>query len=393
MIERPFGLYMHVPFCAQKCPYCDFNTYATPAAPEDAYADALKREVERYASDERFSGRPVSTVFFGGGTPSLLSPQIITRILDGVRANFEVVEGAEVTLEANPSGVSLEKFQGYQSAGVNRISFGVQSFQQGALSLLGRDHTVNEALSAIEVTRQAGFKNISLDLIYGLPGQTLLDLEADLKSAMALPIEHLSAYALTIEQGTPFYQRKERGLLHQASDDLVAQMMDLIPEYLRLRGFERYEISNFAKPGFESRHNSSYWLGDDYLGIGAGAHSLVTTYEGVQRVSAIRWSTLAQPERYMQAAGHDAVVSWRESLDQEALAFEFFYLGLRRTEGVSRARFNEFFGDSIQDRYAEPLSNLKDEGFLEGHGDRIRLTASGIRIADSVFERLILDIR
>jgi oxygen-independent coproporphyrinogen-3 oxidase len=228
-----------------------------------------------------------------------------------------------------------------------------------------------------------------LDLIYGVPGQTLEELRHDLEVATSLPIDHLSAYALTIEHGTPFYQRQERGLLRMPADDLVAEMMDEIPNLMKERGFARYEISNYAKPGKESRHNTAYWIGADYLGLGAGAHSLLTHHEAQRRVSALRWCNLAQPDAYMKGAGAQAATSWREKLDVAALAFEFFYLGLRLTKGVSKARFEELFGVSVAERFGSVLDALVIEGFLEQDQDTIRLSPSGVKLSDSVFERLV----
>jgi oxygen-independent coproporphyrinogen-3 oxidase len=294
----------------------------------------------------------------------------------------------EVSLEANPSGISAEKLEGYRSAGVNRLSFGVQSFNPDRLRLLGRDHTVDDARSALSLARSAGFENLSLDLIYGVPGQTLQDLRHDLDVATSLPIDHLSAYALTIEQGTPFYQRQERGLLTMPPDDLVAEMMDEIPNFMEGRGFDRYEISNYAKPGKESRHNTAYWIGADYLGLGAGAHSLVIHHEGERRVGALRWCNLAQPDTYMKSVEAQTAASWRERLDATALAFEFFYLGLRLTKGVSRARFEKLFGMTVVERFGLVFDALVAEGFLDQDEDTIRLTPSGIKLSDSVFERL-----
>ncbi len=388
MTARPFSLYIHIPFCAQKCPYCDFNTYATPKIPEDAYIDALCKELEWYAHSEDFSQRPISTIFFGGGTPSVLSASVLQRFLERVRSLFSCEVGAEVSLEANPSGISAQKLEGYRSAGINRLSFGVQSFSPDRLRLLGRDHSADEAEKALVIARRTGFENVSLDLIYGVPGQTREDLRHDLDIATSLSIDHLSAYALTIEQGTPFYQRQERGLLTMPPDDLVAQMMDEIPTLLGARGFDRYEISNYAKPDKQSRHNSVYWNGDDYLGLGAGAHSLLTYHQGERRIAALRWCNLAQPDAYMQGVRAQRPVSWREKLDVAALSFEFFYLGLRLIRGVSTARFNSLFGMSVVERFGSVFDELIAEGFLDRNEEVVSLTSAGIRLSDSVFERL-----
>lgn len=389
MIRDTFALYIHVPFCAHKCPYCDFNTYATPKAPEAEYVAALKKDLQLYARDVRFSGRKISTIFWGGGTPSLLSPSAIQEVHAEVAALFGVEAGAEITLEANPSSPSKERYEGYRNGGVNRISFGVQSFHPKRLALLGRDHTPEDAQTAVRLCVEAGISNVSVDIIFGVAEQTLADLEFDLATAVKLPISHISTYALTIEPGTPFFQRQERGLLPMPTDDLVASMLAYIPSYLSTHGFSRYEISNYARGEQRSHHNEAYWIGKDYLGIGAGAHSYVATCEGGRRVGGSRWSTLALPASYMQAAGTPSTVSWREELSQDSLYFEFFYLGLRRVAGVSLKDFERLFGLSASTLYGEALRELTAEGFIQVVDDIVTLTPPGIALADSVYERFI----
>lgn len=389
MTRDPFALYIHVPFCAQKCPYCDFNTYATPKAPEGEYVDALRQELRLYAEDPRFTGRKISTIFWGGGTPSLLSPGAIQSVHAEARQLFGVEEGAEITLEANPSEPDRNRYAGYRDAGVNRVSFGVQSFAPKRLALLGRDHSAEDARRAINLCVEAGISNVSLDIIFGVEEQTLTDLEYDLEVAASLPISHVSTYALTIEPGTPFFQRQERGLLTTPPDDLVASMLEFIPTYLARHGFSRYEISNYCRGGARSHHNEAYWIGKDYLGIGAGAHSYVARAEAARRVGGSRWSNLALPASYMKAAGTPTSVSWREELSLESMHFEFFYLGLRRTEGVSLSDFERLFGVSPRSIYGTALQELAAEGFVRDDGDVVSLTSSGIALADSVYERFL----
>ena len=389
MTDRSFALYIHVPFCAQKCPYCDFNTYATPRAPEDEYIAALQAELRSYSGDPRFAGRKVSSIFWGGGTPSLLSPSAIGKVHREVAALFGTEPSAEVTLEANPSTPNRERYSGYRDAGVNRVSFGVQSFDPSRLSLLGRDHSVEDAQRAVSLCVESGITNVSVDIIFGVSGQTLPDLEHDLKTAAALPITHLSTYALTIEPGTPFFQRQERGLLRMPTDDLVAEMLGRIPEVLSGYGFSRYEISNYAREDKRSYHNEAYWIGKDYLGIGAGAHSYVARHEDGRRVGGVRWSTLALPASYMKAAGTPQAISWREELSRESLLFEFFYLGLRRMEGVSLKEFERLFTVSARSIYGAALEDLSSEGFVRQDGDQVTLTQRGIALADSVYERFL----
>lgn len=389
MSRDPFSLYVHVPFCSKKCPYCDFNTYATPQVPEADYVEALKREIALYARNPGFEGRAVATLFFGGGTPSLLSPQAIGLITSAVDEHFGIQSGAEITLEANPSLPDLERYRGYRDARINRVSFGVQSFDNQRLSLLGRDHTADDAKRAVELCVAAGIQNVSVDIIFGVEGQRLEDLRFDLAEAVSLPITHLSTYSLTIEPGTPFFQRQERGLLSLPADDLVAEMLAEIPRSVAPRGFARYEISNYAKVGAKSVHNEGYWTGRDYLGIGAGAHSYLAACEGERLVGARRWSNLALPTSYMKVAGSEASVSWREALSPESLQFEFLYLGLRRSSGVAPSRFGKLFGISLVERYGAPLRELEAEGLLTLSEDCVRLTERGIALADSVYERFV----
>jgi oxygen-independent coproporphyrinogen-3 oxidase len=385
-----FSVYVHLPFCAHKCPYCDFNTYAVPRIPEREYVDALCVELARYRDDPRFVGREVKSIFFGGGTPSLLSEGAVSKVIDRINSSFPIIDRAEVTLEANPNDGESAKLAGFKSAGVNRVSFGVQSFDNQRLQILGRNHSADEAITAIERAAQVGISNISLDLIFGVPNQSVTELESDLNQALALPIRHLSTYSLTIEPGTPFYQRQARGLLTMPPDERVALMLERIPELALARGFKRYEISNYALPGSESVHNMAYWSGGDYIGIGAGAHSYSALY-GAQGAIEFgeRWSNLALPQSYIEAANKGSAVSWRETLDRPALKFEFFYLGLRRTElGVSEQEYKNLFGEPFSGGVARYLNEREQDGLIEYHRGRARLTLRGVALADSVFEGL-----
>jgi oxygen-independent coproporphyrinogen-3 oxidase len=389
MTTRPFSVYVHVPFCAHKCPYCDFNTYAVTKAPEREYVDAVCSEVARYATHASFAGRRVQSVFFGGGTPSFLSGAGIGEIVNTINTHFSIETGAEITLEANPNHAEKQRLQGFLNAGINRVSFGVQSFNQEQLALLGRDHSADEARQAVLSAHDVGLRNISLDIIFGVPGQSMEVLERDLEEALTLPLTHLSTYSLTIEPGTPFFQRQERGLLKLPEDSRVAQMLERIPVVLEARGFRRYEISNYAKAGYESRHNTVYWRGGDYLGVGAGAHSYCAQYDshGVIQ-SAERWSNMALPRSYQEGLEKGLAVSWRETLDRAGLIFEFFYLGLRMMQGVTEADFMQRFGEGIPSGHKAVLSELIAEGFIEESSGAFKLSGAGVAVADSVFERL-----
>lgn len=390
MSQSPFSVYIHVPFCAHKCPYCDFNTYAVARIPEAEYVAAVCSEISGFSRDPRFHGRNVATVFFGGGTPSLLAEGSIDAILQCIHQTFSIAESAEITLEANPNDAESVKLGGFKAAGVNRISFGVQSFEDVRLRMLGRNHSAEEAVRAIERAVEVGIADVSLDIIFGTPDQTVEDLERDVRRALSLPIRHLSTYSLTIEPGTPFFQRQARGLLVMPPDERVVVMLEKIPLIVGDAGFKQYEISNYALPGSESRHNTVYWSGGDYLGVGAGAHSYCAQYDSLGRIEmAERWSNLALPQSYINVEEGNGRVSWRETLGREALQFEFFYLGMRRTEiGVSRREFQKLFGEPFPAGITRILEELRGEGYLQFQGDAILLTTRGLAIADSVFERL-----
>jgi oxygen-independent coproporphyrinogen-3 oxidase len=391
MTGDPFSLYVHVPFCDRKCPYCDFNTYAVARPPEREYLLALRAEIESYREHPAFSGRAIKSVFFGGGTPSVLSAEGIVSVLETARGCFPILDGAEITLETNPNHAEPERLKGFRNAGINRLSFGVQSFSDQTLSFLGREHTANQAREAVRVAAACGFDSVSVDIIFGVPDQTLSDLESDLREALKLPINHISTYSLTIEPGTPFFQRQERGLLKLPADERVAEMLELVPRVLEASGFRRYEISNYAQPGCESAHNLVYWRGGDYLGVGAGAHGYFAKYAPNSSVlSGERWSNLALPREYMDALKDErSVVSWRERIEINALKFEFLYLGLRCIDGVSKAEYQRRFGERLEDRYGDKLDQLRRDGFVQVIGDQVSLTLSGIALTDSVLQCLV----
>lgn len=386
MTKSSFGLYLHIPFCSRKCPYCDFNTYAVAQVPEDGYVSALKAELSRFKESPYFSGRNIHSVFFGGGTPSLLSPKSIEGLMIAARKAFQILPGAEVTLEANPAAAHESRYADFFSAGINRLSLGGQSLSAEVLHYLGREHTPDQVLKAIELAQRAGIDNVSLDVIFGVPHQTKDQIISDLDRIATLSIKHISTYSLTIEKGTPFYQRQERGLLTMPSDEAVTEMMDEITEYLAKYNFNRYEISNYSLDGYHSRHNSAYWEGKDYLGLGAGAHSFARGEEGLP---ALRWSNCALPNDYMQRVLVSSAESWREVLTAEMLQFEYFFLGLRKISGVTLSEFRGRFGESALQKYNGTIQELVHEGLLKRNGDELALTPRGVHIADSVIEKLL----
>lgn len=385
---KPFSLYIHIPFCAHKCPYCDFNTYAVPRAPEREYIDALLAELHAREKMQEWQGREIQTIFFGGGTPSMFSPEGIGRILVEAAALFSIRSDAEVSMEVNPGGVSVEQLAGYASYGVNRLSIGAQSFSPDRLRILGRTHSPEEVENALRHALDAGIRDLSIDLMYGCPGQDQVELSHDLRTAASLPISHLSIYSLTIEKGTPYYAGYKKGALKLPEEASVVAMMEEIERYLPQEGFERYEISNFARNGHRSRHNLAYWNGDDYLGIGAGAHS----YLRLEGTGGRRWSNYALPTKYMTATLEKKTAeSWSETLSLRASIFEFFFLGLRKIAGVRRSDFEKLFGTKVEQYYDDVLRSLVEQGVLQIQDDQIQLTRRGLQLADSVVEHFILE--
>ncbi|HEY2988306.1 MAG TPA: radical SAM family heme chaperone HemW [Candidatus Binatia bacterium] len=385
--KGPFSLYVHIPYCAAKCPYCDFNVHVVATIPEREYCAALLRELQFYAQSEPWRGRELKSVFFGGGTPSLFAPRSIFGLLEAAAALFGFTGDIEITLEANPGADDRKNFSGYRSCGVNRLSLGAQSFQPHLLKFLGRLHSADETCEALSAIRRAGFENFSLDLIYGSPGQSLTDLQADLAQSLSFAPPHLSAYNLTIEEGTPFQRQLRAGAIRPLPEDEEIAMAELIEETLSDGGLARYEISNYAKPGRQSTHNGVYWQGGDYLGIGAGAHS----YTSAERngVFGYRWHDEKNPARYMamvKQKGTAAVES--ERLDCAQAAAEFMFMGLRMMRGVSTERFFRRFGKKPVEFYPQ-VAAWTEEGLMEHEEGRLRLTRRGLMVANEIFVAFI----
>jgi oxygen-independent coproporphyrinogen III oxidase len=381
-MSAPFSLYIHIPYCVSKCPYCDFNSHVVADIPESNYTDAVLRELEFYGASGDWRGRTVQSIFFGGGTPSTFKPASIGKLLAWVAATFPINVDCEITMEANPGTVDAANFAGYRDAGVNRISVGVQSFQPRLLKLLGRIHDGEEAKTALKIVKQAGFDNFSFDLIYANPGQTLAELANDLDTALEFQPPHLSAYNLTFEEGTPFHHEYRAGRMANLSEDEEIAMAELIEAKLCAAGLKRYEISNYARSWFHSRHNVNYWRIGDYLGLGAGAHSYKRNPDGV---TGKRWSDEKNPGRYMAqvAAAQHGVVD-NEEIDSQKAAGEFMFLGLRMTEGIATDVFGARFGKLPEDFYPR-IKIWTEGGFLKEQNGHLKLTAKGLLLANSIF--------
>jgi len=380
--KKPLGLYIHIPFCVQKCKYCDFLSAPADDTAKKRYAAALCKEITGYK--ELTKEYEIATIYFGGGTPSILDVSLTEQILATVRICFDVKQAAEITLEVNPGTASLEKLKRYIELGINRLSIGVQSAKEKELALLGRIHTFEEAKQTVLWAREAGFTNISLDLMSALPNQSLEDYKENVEAVLALSPEHISSYSLIVEEGTPFYGQYAEGAAKESElpdEETDRAMYAYTKERLVQAGYHRYEISNYAKPGFESRHNSSYWVGTEYLGVGLGASSLFTN---------ARYHNETDLLTYMEEmeAGKDVRREIERLVPEEQME-EFMILGLRMMRGVSRAEFQKRFGTPIETVYGSALKKLERQGLLALEGDTISLTDTGIDVSNQVFVEFV----
>lgn len=369
------GVYLHIPFCKSRCSYCDFATdvYRDSGAVE-RYVDALCTEIRTAKSEIKPS---VDTIYFGGGTPSLLSADQLERILDTVHARFDTADDTEITVEMNPATVSPEKLARFRELGVNRASFGVQTFNDRDLKLLARGHDANDARTTFKLLRDAGFSNISFDLIAGLPGQTMSDWQRNLGEATALSPEHISLYLLEIHAGTPLAEQIRSGRRTPIDDELAAEMYEVMLDRLDAAGFQQYEISNFARAGFASRHNTKYWRLEPVHGFGVSAHS----FDGKARYWNVR-DTAA----YVAAIEAGRVpVAGRDEIDPARFASEFAFLNLRLTRGLSLVKYQQRTGVDLEREYAADLERLADAGLIEINGDVLRLTRRGMLFSNEVF--------
>ncbi len=384
---EPVGLYLHVPFCESKCVYCDFNSYAHMESKFAPFVSAICKDIERGASnllhdEEDCGGARIATIFFGGGTPSVLQPEQISRILNAVRNRYNVAPDAEISMEANPGTITLAKFAGYREAGVNRLSMGVQVLDDPMLKKLGRIHSAAGALESYRLARRAGFQNINLDFIFGLPGQAVKHLDAMLDRLLAVsPLpEHLSCYSLIVEENTPLYTGVARGLIQVPDDDETAEMYELVMSRLPEAGYMQYEISNWTRD-LPCLHNLVYWHDQRYIAYGPGASG----YWGNTR-----YKTMLAPADYIQRIRHDeSVVAEQYVVSKSEEMGEFMMLGLRLNSGISRYEFHRRFGHEIESEFGKQLQKMFGYELLEQAGDFIRLTPRGRMLGNEVFAEFI----
>lgn len=376
--DAPVGLYIHIPFCSHICPYCDFNTYAGQDDRIPAYVDALCRELDARASE--IGGRPLATVYLGGGTPSLLTGDQMSTLMRAVSQSFNIAQDAEITMEANPNSLDRDRLTSYLHAGINRLSIGAQTLDRRGLRTLGRQHEANDVVTAVTTARNVGFERLNLDLIFGWPGQSRDSWRRDLESMLSLDRgpDHFSLYSLIIEPGTPFADAAARGILHIPDDDAAADLYDDACAILAGAGWTHYEIANWSKDidGW-SRHNAIYWQHGDYLGVGAGAFGTVNNRRVMNHLL---------PDTYIEAVSEDGhAASNVERIDAETATMETMMLGLRLLrDGVDANAFEQRHGVSLETRYGAEIMELINLGLIERHERGIRLSSRGMMIANDV---------
>ncbi len=377
---RPIGLYVHIPFCLSKCNYCDFLSYAYEAkgcSEEDdkvlKYMDALEKEMIVYEG----SIPPIKTIYIGGGTPTSLTKESLSRLMGSIYRHFSICGDAEITAEANPGTLTISKLKALQDGGVNRISLGVQSFDDEILSFLGRIHSASQAMESIDLIKKVGFSNFSLDLIFGIPNQTEKIWKRSLKQGISFNPQHISTYDLSIEEGTPLSYMVMEGKIHPIENDLSYQLYSCAINTLTAAGYNHYEISNFCMNGHDCDHNRIYWRNQEYLGLGLGSHSSSTN---------VRWSNFSSLDEYIKRCENGVSVEKSEELDLNIQMWETVFLGLRMLDqGVCEKAFKERYGKTLRDVYSSVIDELNKKGLLITDGDRMKLSPLGIPIANRVF--------
>ena len=380
-MKRDLGLYLHIPFCIQKCGYCDFLSAPAGREEREAYVQALEKEIRSYG--DFAGGYRVSTVFVGGGTPSCLEASQTERIFEVVKDTFEIERMPEISMEMNPGTVTKEKLQAYKNCGINRLSIGLQSVRDSNLRLLGRIHTYEEFLESFRLAREAGFQNINVDLISSLPGQTEEFWREELKTIAELSPEHISVYQLILEEGTTFYEKYAAHPELLPDEETSRAIYQATEEVLGQYGFHQYEISNYAKEGRECRHNLKYWESDDYLGLGLGAASMVRN---------IRMNNTGDMKTYLEKCGEPKTMRTDvQFLEEPRQIEEFMFLGLRKTRGISKKEFRRVFGRDIELVYEKALKKLFSSGMLLEKKDRLYLSKEGVLLSNAVLSEFLFD--
>lgn len=370
------GLYVHIPFCRHKCLYCDFPSYSGLERYLEGYVPALCRDI----AASPYAGQKADTIYIGGGTPSMLSAKAMGDILRQLRQTFEVTTEAEITVEANPESLDKEKAEAYVSYGINRLSLGIQSFSDEMLSFLGRIHTAKEGERALRAAWDAGIRNLSIDLMYGLPGQTVDDVTRDIERLGNLPVDHASIYSLIVEDGTPLKHGLSKGLWTLPDDEVVEAMGNAVHNQMHDLGFHHYEISSYAKGPFESKHNSKYWIYEPYIGFGVSAHS----FDGTAR-----WANMANIPQYIERAGKGSVEGERIAIDEGRAVEDYCFLALRRRVGIDKADYIRRFGRPITADFGPVIASLVAQGLLKETKERIRLSDTGLAYGNYVFGKFI----
>lgn len=377
------GVYIHIPFCHQICNYCDFNKFYFKNQPVDEYIEALGKEMKLTVEKDPESFTKVETIFLGGGTPTALSPDQLQRLLTLIRTYIPMQNVTEFTSEANPDELSEAKMRALFAGGVNRLSMGVQSFNQDLLKKIGRTHSNTHVYETIALAKKVGFQNISIDLMYGLPGQTMDQWRDSLEKAFALELPHFSAYSLIVEPKTIFYNQYTKGKLKLPTEDLEAEMYDVLMKEMEAHGLWQYEISNFAQEGFSSVHNQIYWENDEYAGFGAGAHGYL---------NGVRYSNHGPLKKYIEALENGALpIVHEHHVTESEKREEQMFLGLRKTDGVLHILYEEKFGEPMHVKYGHVIEKLVSEGLLENDTEGIRLTRKGRFVGNEVFQQFLLE--
>lgn len=376
MLKKPTSAYVHIPFCTQICYYCDFSKVFIKNQPVDAYLQALIREFRSYDITE------LRTLYIGGGTPTSISAVQLDYLLTELSRDLNLNTLEEFTIEANPGDLTVDKIEVLQKSAVNRVSLGVQTFNDKHLKRIGRSHNEAQIYSTIDALKTAGFQNISIDLIYALSGQTMDDVRSNVAKALSLNIPHLSLYSLILEHHTVFMNKMRRGKLHLPTEDLEAEMFEYIISEMERNGFEHYEISNFTKPGFESRHNLMYWDNVEYYGVGAGASGYL---------DGIRYRNRGPIQHYLKGVSEGNARLSEEVLSKNEMMEEELFLGLRKKEGVSIGKFEQKFGTSFEKRYGQIVQELQSDGLLKENNGFIQMTKKGLFLGDTVAEKFIVE--